>query len=74
MTSPYNGIITNDGYHIPGHAHWGNDKCKIEHETKDSLKRAYDEYLLLLSKKEDITKIVNAPYPFSRHLKKIETN
>ena len=70
MTSPYNGIKTNDGYHIPGHAHCGNDKCKIEHETIESLKRAYDEYLLLLSKKEDITKIVNAPYPFSRHLKK----
>ena len=70
MTSPYNGIKTNDGYHIPGHAHWGNDERKIKHETIESLKRAYDEYLLLLSKKEDITKIVNAPFPLSRHLKK----
>ncbi|MBP5470539.1 MAG: hypothetical protein J6Z11_14990, partial [Candidatus Riflebacteria bacterium] len=70
MTSPYNGIKTNDGYHIPGHAHWGNDERKIEHETIESLKRAYDEYLLLLRKKEDITKIVNAPFPLSRHLKK----
>ena len=69
MTSPYNGIKTNDGYHIPGHAHWGNDEWKIKHETIDSLKRAYDEYLLLLSKKEDIIKIVNAPFPLSKHLK-----
>ena len=44
--------------------------AKIKHETIESLKRAYDEYLLLLSKKEDITKIVNAPFPLSRHLKK----
>ena len=68
MTSPYNGIKTNDGYHIPGHAHWGNDERKIKHETIESLKRAYEEYLFILSKKDEITKIVNVPHPLRKYL------
>lgn len=69
MTSPVNGIKTLDNYHIPGHAHWGNNEESIKNKTIESLKKSYDEYLLLLSKKEEVAGIVNAPYPLRKSLK-----
>ena len=69
MTSPVYGIKTLDSYHIPGHAHWGNCEGSIKIKTIESLKKAYDEYLFILSKKDEITKIVNVPLPLREHLK-----
>ncbi len=68
MTSPVNGIKTADSYHIPGHAHWGNNEESIKNKTIESLKKAYDEYLFILSKKDEITKIVNVPHPLRKYL------
>ena len=68
MISPVNGIKTLDSYHIPGHAHWGNCEGSIKIKTIESLKKAYDEYLFILSKKDEITKIVNVPHPLRKYL------